>query len=136
MYNIKTVTVMEKREIIVSVVKSNKSDNNVWAVAITGEEQPSAHCKSAYKAMRFMFFLKKQTGLYIADESLSQLSAEIARVKAEQAEAGKEKIAEVTEEFIETHAVDKVLAQKPEQKKSAKRKPRAKKNVETAAVPD
>ena len=82
MYNINKLTVMEKREIIVSVVKSNKSDNNVWAVAINGEEQPSAHCKSAYKAMRFMFFLKKQTGLYIADESLAQLSAEIARVKA------------------------------------------------------
>ena len=126
---------MEKREIIASIVKSNKSDNNVWAVAITGDEQPSAHCKSAYKAMRFMFLLKKQTGLYIADESLAQLSAEIARVKAAKAEAGKEKIAEVTEEFIETHAVDNVLALEPE-KKSAKRKPRAKKNARTAAVPD
>lgn len=126
---------MEKRDIIVSVVKSNQSDNNVWAVAITGDEQPSAHCKSAYKAMRFMFLLKKQTGLYIADESLAQLSAEIARVKAAKAEAGKEKIAEVTEEFIETHAVDNVLALEPD-KKSAKRKPRAKKNARTAAVPD
>jgi len=133
MYNNQKLTVMEKREIIVSVVKSNQSDNNVWAVAITGDEQPSAHCKSAYKAMRFMFLLKKQTGLYIADASLSQLSQEIARVKAEQAEAGKEKIAEVTEEFIETHSVDAVLASEPEKK--AKRKPRTKKNVETAAVP-
>lgn len=134
MYNTKKLTVMEKREIIVSVVKSNQSDNNVWAVAITGDEQPSAHCKSAYKAMRFMFLLKKQTGLYIADASLSMLSEEIARVKAAKAEAGKEKIAEVTEEFIETHNVDTVLASEPEKK--AKRKPRTKKNVETAAVPD
>ena len=133
MYNIKKLKVMEKREIIVSVVKSNQSDNNVWAVAITGDEQPSAHCKSAYKAMRFMFLLKKQTGLYIADESLAQLSAEIARVKAANAEAGEEKIAEVTQEFVETHSVDNVLAQEPEKK--AKRKPRTKKNVETAAVP-
>ena len=125
---------MEKREIIVSVVKSNQSDNNVWAVAITGDEQPSAHCKSAYKAMRFMFLLKKQTGLYIADASLSMLSEEIARVKAAQAEVGKEKIAEVEQEFIETHSVDAVLASEPEKK--AKRKPRTKKNVETAAVPD
>ena len=124
---------MEKREIIVSVVKSNKSDNNVWAVAITGDEQPSAHCKSAYKAMRFMFLLKKQTGIYIADASLAQLSAEIARVKAEQAEAGKEKIAEATEEFLKTHSVDALLASEPEKK--AGRKPRTKKNVETAAVP-
>ena len=124
---------METRKIIVSVVKSNKSENNVWAVAITGDEQPSAHCKSAYKAMRFMFLLKKQTGLYIADESLAQLSQEIARTKAAQAEAGKEKIAEVTQEFIETHSVDAVLATKPETK--GKRKPRTKKIVETAAVP-
>lgn len=134
MYNTKKLTVMEKREIIVSVVKSNQSDNNVWAVAITGDEQPSAHCKSAYKAMRFMFLLKKQTGLYIADASLSMLSQEIARVKAAKAEAGKEKIAEVTEEFIETHSVDAVLASEPEKK--AKRKPRTKKNAQTAAVPD
>ena len=125
---------MEKREIIVSVVKSNQSDNNVWAVAITGDEQPSAHCKSAYKAMRFMFLLKKQTGLSIADDSLSKLTEEIARTKAAQAEAGKEKVAEITQEFVETHSVDNVLASKPEKK--ARRKPRTKKNVEMAAVPD
>ena len=125
---------MEKREIIVSVVKSNQSANNVWAVAITGDEQPSAHCKSAYKAMRFMFLLKKQTGLSIADDSLSKLTEEIARTKAAQAEAGKEKVAEITQEFVETHSVDNVLASKPEKK--ARRKPRTKKNVEMAAVPD
>ena len=39
----------------------------------------------------------------------------------------------MTEEFIETHSVDAVLASEPEKK--AKRKPRTKKNVETAAVP-
>ena len=73
-----------KKEIIVTVVKSNNSDNNVWAVSITGEEQPSAHCKSAYKAMRFMFLLKQQTGIGISGECLAQLSLEIARKKAEQ----------------------------------------------------
>lgn len=134
MYNIKNIKVMEKREIIVSVVKSNNSDNKVWAVAITGEEQPKAHCKTAYKAMRYMFLLKKQTGLYISDNSLARLSSEIARDKAANAERGNAQIAEVTQEFIETHSVDKVLAQEPEKKK-AKRKPRAKKNVDNAAVP-
>lgn len=125
---------MEKREIIVSVVKSNKSNNNVFAVAITGNEQPSAYCKSAYMAMRFMFLLKKQTGMNISDNCLTWLSAEIARIKAAKAEAGKEMVAEVTQEFIETHSVDKVLAKEPEKKK-AKRKPRSKKNVNNAAVP-
>ncbi len=126
---------MEKREIIVSVVKSNKSNNNVFAVAITGNEQPSAYCKSAYMAMRFMFLLKKQTGMNISDNCLTRLSAEIARVKAAKAEAGKEVVAEVTQEFIETHSVDNVLAQEPEKKKTKRKPRRTKKNVEMAAVP-
>ena len=74
---------MKANVIIVSVEKSNKSENNVWAVAITGEEQKQAYCKSASKAMRFAFLLKKQTGFYIEDDSLKMLSDEIARQKAE-----------------------------------------------------
>lgn len=124
---------MEKREIIVSAVKSNNSDNNVWAVAITGNEQPNAYCKTAYKAMRFMFLLKKQTGVSISENSLARLSAEIARLKALQAEAGKEKVAEVTQEFIETHSVDNVLADKPEKKPAKRKARRTKKTVATAA---
>ena len=73
---------MEAKVIIVSVEKSNKSENNVWAVAITGEEQKQAYCKSAWKAMKFAFMLKKQTGFYIEDDSLKMLSEEIARQKA------------------------------------------------------
>ena len=115
---------MEKREIFASIVKSNKSDNDVWAVSITGDEQPIAHCKTAYKAMRYMFLLKKQTGLYIAAESLVQLSAEIAFRKAEQAaEVDPQGLNEATE------------VQADEPKPKAKRKPRSKKSAETAAVP-
>ena len=121
---------MEAKVIIVSVVKSNKSENNVWAVAITGEEQKQAYCKSAYKAMRFAFLLKKQTGFYIKDDSLKMLSEEIARQKAAKAvaEAGQEKLGEVVEEFIESHSVDAVLAEPvAEQPKKKARKPRTKK---------
>ena len=121
---------MKANVIIVSVEKSNKSENNVWAVAITGEEQKQAYCKSAYKAMRFAFLLKKQTGFYIEDDSLKMLSDEIARQKAEKsaAEAGQEKLAEVAEEFIESHSVDAVLAEsEAEQPKKKARKPRTKK---------
>ena len=132
---------MEAKYIIVSIVKSNNSENNVWAVAITGEEQPQGYCKSAYKAMRFAFLLKKQTGINIDDKSLKSLSQQIAEVKAKKAEAeakaGQEKIAEVTEEFIESHSVDAVLAQQPEEeqpKPKKQRKPRAKKNAEVANV--
>lgn len=134
-----------KNFIIVTIVKSNNSENNVWAVAVTGEEQPQGYCKSAYKAMRFAFLLKKRTGLNIDDQSLKSLSKQIAEVKAMKAEAeakaGKEKLEEVAQEFIEGHSVDAVLAQQPEAQAEAEqpkpkkqRKPRAKKNQEVANV--
>ena len=106
---------MEAKVIIISVVKSNKSENNVWMVAITGEEQGKAYCKSPYKAMRFAFLLKKQTGYSIEDASLKALSEEIAKQKAEAA-AEPEKPAEQE-------------AQQPEaeEKPKKQRKPRAKK---------
>ena len=40
---------MEARVIIISAQKSNKSENTVWAVAVTGDHYPKAYCKSAYK---------------------------------------------------------------------------------------
>ena len=106
---------MEAKVIIVTEVKSNKSENNVWMVAITGEEQGKAYCKSPYKAMRFAFLLKKQTGYSIEDASLKALSEEIAKQKAEAA-AEPEKPAEQE-------------AQQPEaeEKPKKQRKPRAKK---------
>ena len=103
---------MEAKVIIVTVVKSNKSENNVWMVAITGEEQGKAYCKSPYKAMRFAFMLKKQTGFSIEDASLKALSEEIAKQKAAAAEA-----AESAEHE----------AQQPEAKPKKQRKPRTKK---------
>ena len=103
---------MEAKVIIVTVVKSNKSENNVWMVAITGEEQGQAYCKSPYKAMRFAFMLKKQTGFRIEDASLKALSEEIAKEKAS-AESEAEKPAE---QEVQT-----------EDKPKKQRKPRTKK---------
>ena len=108
---------MEAKNIIITVVKSNKSENNVWAVGITGEEQEQAYCKSAYKAMRFAFMLKKQTGFYIADDSLKSLSEEIARQKAAKAAAEAEQPAEEPQaEQPEAEAKPK-KARKPRTKK-------------------
>lgn len=125
---------MEARVIIVSAQKSNKSENTVWAVAITGEENPQAFCKSAYKAMRFAFMLKKRTGLNISDNCLSRLSKEIAGQKLAKAA----EVQEVAEEFCEEHSVDNVLAQNPEpqaeQPKKKARKPRAKKSAQVVAL--
>jgi hypothetical protein len=68
------------KTIIVSA-KKTKSQNNVWAVAITGDRYPRAHCKSAYAAMRYMFVVKKQTGVNISENCLTRLSHEIASLK-------------------------------------------------------
>ena len=113
---------MEAKVIIVSVEKSNKSENNVWAVAITGEEQKQAYCKSAWKAMKFAFMLKKQTGFYIEDDSLHMLSAEIARQKAAAAAAEAEKQAE---QEVQPEQQPKAEAEAKKEKKA--RKPRTKK---------
>ena len=113
---------MEAKVIIVSVVKSNKSENNVWAVAITGEEQKQAYCKSAWKAMKFAFMLKKQTGFYIEDDSLHMLSAEIARQKAAAAAAEAEKQAE---QEVQPEQQPEAEAEAKKEKKA--RKPRTKK---------
>lgn len=116
--------------ILVSCVRSNKSDNNVWAVSVQGEEQVKSYCKSPYKAMRYAFLLKKQTGFYINDISLTQLSLEIKRLKElkeaaaltpEQKE-GKERIDEAVEQFVEEHSVNNVLAKADEEKAKAKGK--------------
>ena len=109
---------MEAKVIIVTVVKSNKSENNVWAVAITGEEQKQAYCKSAWKAMRFAFLLKKQTGFYIEDDSLKMLSEEIARQKAANAaeQPAEQEVQSEAEQQPEAEAKPK-KARKPRTKK-------------------
>ena len=80
--------------------------------------------------MRYAFLLKKQTGYYISDISLTQLSLEIKRLKElkeaaaltpEQKE-GKERIDEAVEQFVEEHSVNNVLAKADEEKAKAKGK--------------
>ena len=113
---------MEAKYIIISIVKSNNSENNVWAVAITGEEKPEGFCHSAYKAMRFAFLLKKRTGVMIDDASLKKLSECIAEQKVKEAEASKDKLAEVAKEFVENHSVDAVLEQEPKKARKSRKK--------------
>lgn len=134
---------MEAKVIIATVAKTTRENNKIWSVGIEGEEQPAAFCKSAYKAMRFCFLLKKRTeGASISEQCLVILSAEIKEEKARMAnKEGQEKIDEVRQEFIEEHSVDAVLAQQPEQEPEAEpekpkrqRKPRAKKNEQVANV--
>ena len=109
--------------ILVDNVRSNKSDNMVWAVYAQGNEQQTCYCKSPYAAMKMAFLMKKQTGLYISDICLTRLSLEIRKLKEaaltpEQKEA-KEKIDEAVEQFVEEHSVDNVLAKADEEKAKA-----------------
>lgn len=134
---------MEAKVIIATVAKTTRENNKIWSVGIEGEEQPAAYCKSAYKAMRFCFLLKKRTeGTSISEQCMVLLSAEIKEEKAKMAnKEGQEKIAEVAQEFIEGHSVDNVLAQQPGQEPVAEpekpkrtRKARTPKQSTTAAV--
>jgi len=126
---------MNARVIIATVAKTTSENNKVWMVSIEGEEQPMGYCKSAYKAMRFCFLLKKrEDNTNISEDCLKLLSAEIKEEKARMATEGQEKVAEMTEQFIEGHSVDNLLAQKPEaateevEKPKRQRKPRTKKS--------
>ena len=116
--------------ILVTNVRSNKSENMVWAVYAQGNVQAKAYCKNPLMAMRMAFLLKKQTGFYINDISLTQLSLEIKRLKElkeaaaltpEQKE-GKERIDAAVEQFVEEHSVNNVLAKADEAKAKAKGK--------------
>ena len=57
------------------------SENSIWFVYFSNDSNERFYCKSAYKAMRLMFLLKKRMGLNISDNCLARLSQEIAKAK-------------------------------------------------------
>ena len=122
----------------VASVPSNKSNNNVWAVFVQGQEENKTFCRNAWTAMKFCFILKERTGLYIAQESITALSQEIARIKAlrqtAEQKAQADAIQEKVEEFCEDHSVDVVLASSEEEKAQAKRKARARESKDNACI--
>ena len=68
---------MSQYSIVAEMVQSNKSNNNVWFVHVTGSENPEhfGYCKKAYSALQFCFILKARTQLSIDDATLEQLKA-------------------------------------------------------------
>ena len=136
--NLNSTIMTTNNSILVDNVRSNKSDNMVWAVYAQGNEQQTCYCKSPYAAMKMAFLLKKQTGLYISDICLTRLSLEIRKLKEaaltpEQKEA-KEKIDEAVEQFVEEHSVDNVLAKADEEKAKAKAKGKRKSSKPKASA--
>ena len=125
--------------ILVTNVRSNKSENMVWAVYAQGNEQAKAYCKNPLMAMRMAFLLKKRTGLYISDICLSRLSLEIRKLKeaamSPEQVAAKEHVDELVEGFIEEHSVNNVLAKADEEQAKAKgRRKRSSKQSERVAA--
>lgn len=66
---------MEQNVIVAEMVQSNKSNNQVWHVHITGIDNPELQgfCRQPLAAMRLAFVLKQRSGFRIADSSLQAL---------------------------------------------------------------
>ena len=115
-------------QILVECVRSNKSNNMVWAVYVQGNEQNKNYCKNALNAMRLAFFLKKKTGAFIENTSLALLSLVIREKKASTKDVvdAQENVDDAFEKPIDVHELESVLAEeKPKPKRG--RKPSSKK---------
>lgn len=68
---------MSQYSIVAEMVQSNKSENNVWFVHVTGCDNPElqGYCKHAIKAMQFCFVLKARTQYPIEDSTMEQLKS-------------------------------------------------------------
>ena len=68
---------MSQYSIVAEMVQSNKSNNNVWFVHVTGCDNPElqGYCKHAIKAMQFCFVLKARTQYPIEDSTMEQLKS-------------------------------------------------------------
>ena len=66
---------MEKNVIIAEMVQSNKSNNQVWHVHVTGIDNPElqGYCKQPLAAIRLAFILKQRSGYMISGTSLQTL---------------------------------------------------------------
>ena len=69
------------QQITAQLVKSNASENLVWEVSISNSRCKKHYCKTARKALSFIFILKKNKQLPIAYDTLRHLKAVIAKQK-------------------------------------------------------
>ena len=106
--------------IMTEMQTNTKSGITIWEVYAKKDGQKTApgYCKSANKAMRYAFLLKKRTGLNISDNGLARLQMEIAKEKAAQ----KVEVQVVAQQIAEEKSVEKALAPEPKPKKRRMRK--------------
>lgn len=73
---------MNARMIIVSQKQSNRSDNMVWQVSISNEQNGTQYCSSPLKALRYCFLLKHKSGLPISTNCMNRLTFAIQQERA------------------------------------------------------
>ena len=122
---------MSQYSIVAEMVQSNKSNNNVWFVHVTGCDNPElqGYCKHAIKAMQFCFILKARTQFPIEDNTLEQLKGYYA--ENEKGKLNWYKPRTPKEEAQPTEAVEE---QPAEDAKPKKRTRRTKKQIEEVAA--
>lgn len=67
------------QQITAQLVKSNASENLVWEVSITNSKCKKHYCKTARKALSYLFILKKEKNLIISYDTIRHLKAVIAK---------------------------------------------------------
>ena len=122
---------MSQYSIVAEMVQSNKSNNNVWFVHVTGCDNPElqGYCKHAIKAMQFCFILKARTQFPIEDNTLEQLKSYYA--ENEKGKLNWYKPRTPKEEAQPTEAVEE---QPTEDAQPTKRTRRTKKQIEEVAA--
>ena len=97
---------MSQYSIVAEMVQSNKSENNVWFVRVTGCDNPElqGYCKHAIKAMRLCFSLKARTKFPIDNATLEHL-------KACYAESERAARWAKLQQIVEAEEPDKVMAE-------------------------
>ena len=122
---------MSQYSIVAEMVQSNKSENKVWFVHVTGCDDPElqGYCKHAIKALQFCFVLKARTQYPIEDSTMEQLKSYYAENEKGKLQWYKPRTPK--EEAQPTEAVEEQPA--PEAK-PAKRGRRSKKQKEEVAA--
>ena len=69
------------KQISAKLVKSNASENLVWEISITNSRSKKHYCKTARKALSYIFIIKKEKNVSIEYETLRHLKNIIAKQK-------------------------------------------------------
>ena len=69
------------KQITAKLVPSNASEHLVWEISVTNSRSKKHYCKTARKALSYIFLLKKEKSVSIEFETLRHLQNVIAKQK-------------------------------------------------------